>query len=198
MAFGYYHYLFIFFIFPSPHPFFFFLSKENRLSCFVWMAEMDTQKDYSSWRAPQWRINSSINWTLLQFYSPVAPLQKLLALLRCTDVGCMLCLMTLSRAVQIHKEPFSLWARKPMNYLNWSPASHYVDNYVCQWFDLIWEISRLCKATSWFTCTVLMTGCVSNYGLYFWSRVASHGYLTKLNYPPMSKVKLCYQTALCA
>lgn len=150
--------IFVIYLFPPPSPppplFFFFFSKENRLSRFVWMAEMDTQKDYSSWRAPQWGINSSINWTPLQFSSPVAPFQKLLALLRCTDVGCMLCLMTLSRAAWIHEEPFSLSARKPMNYLNWSPASHYVDDYACQWFDLIWETSRLGKATGWFTCAV--------------------------------------------
>lgn len=96
--------------------------------------EMDTQKDYSSWRALPWRTNSSINWTPSRFSSPVAPFHKLLALLCYTDAGCMLCLMTLSSAVWIHQEAFSLSACKPMNYLNRSPASHYVHNYACQWF----------------------------------------------------------------
>lgn len=95
---------------------------------------MDTQKDYGSWRALPWRTNSSINWTLLWFCSPVAPFHKLLALLCSTDAGCMLCLMTLSSAVWIQQEAFSLSACKPMNYRNRSPVSHYVDNYACQWF----------------------------------------------------------------
>lgn len=95
---------------------------------------MDTQKDYGGWRALPWRTNSSINWTLLRFSSPVAPFHKLLALSRSTDAGCMLCLMTLSSAVWIHREAFSLSACKPLNYLKRSSASHYVHNYACQWF----------------------------------------------------------------